>query len=86
MSEALVPLAEAPNQVVAELWCELLANEGMKSVISAADAVSFLGVTALPCRLMVARADLERAREVLASLQPLPDESETGAGEEDSGG
>ena len=86
MPEALVLLAEAPNQVVAELWQEILSNEGINSVISAADAVSFLGVTALPCRLMVAWADLERAREVLASLQPLPDGSETGAGEEDSGG
>jgi len=85
MPEALVPLVEAPNQVVAELWQELLYNDGINSVIAAADAVSFLGVTALPCRLMVAPADLERAREVLASLKPLPDGSEAGAGEEDSG-
>ena len=84
MPEAFVLLAEAPNQLVAELWQEILQNEGIESFIAAGDATSFLGVTALPCRLMVARADLARGREVLDSLVPVTDASES-SDEEDDG-
>ena len=84
MPEAFVLLAEAPNQLVAEMWQELLQNEGIESFIAPADAVSFLGVTALPCRLMVAPADLARAHQILDSLAPATNGPEL-TDEEDGG-
>jgi hypothetical protein len=34
-------------------------------MIRPSDAVSFMGVSAVECRVMVAEEDLERAREIL---------------------
>lgn len=60
-----VYLTTAPDQVTAEMWAELLSNEGVEARISPEDAVSFLGVSSRPCRLLVSVADLPRAREIL---------------------
>jgi hypothetical protein len=60
-----VTLATAPDQLVAEMWRGLLLEEGVPSHVDSGDRSSFLGVSAVPCRLMVAEEDLERAREVL---------------------
>ncbi len=73
----LVPLATAPDQLVAEMWQEMLAQEGIQGVISPSDAVSFLGVTSIPCRVLVpedqveaARAIIEAPVEALEELEP----------------
>jgi hypothetical protein len=58
-------LAVAPDQLTAEMWSELLRNEGIPSTIRPSDAVSFLGVGARPCRLMVAADRRAEAAEVL---------------------
>jgi hypothetical protein len=58
-------LATAPDQLVAEMWRGLLLAEGVQAFVRSGDASSFLGVSTLPCRLMVAEEDLERAQEVL---------------------
>ena len=58
-------LTTAPDQLVGEMWRDLLMGEGISAVIRPGDTVSFLGVSAYPCRIMVQEEDLAHAREVL---------------------
>ena len=60
-----VHLATAPDQATAELWLALLRDRGVAAMIRPSDAVSFLGVSRLACRVQVSEDDLERARDVL---------------------
>ena len=62
-------LTTAPDQLTAELWKDILVQEGIPAMISPADTTSFMGVSLFPCRLLVARDYLEKAREVLADLE-----------------
>ncbi len=62
-----VHLAMAPNSTVAEMWIDILREEGLQAMIRPSDAVSFMGVTAVECRVLVVEEDLERAREVLGN-------------------
>jgi hypothetical protein len=64
-----IVLTTAPDQTTAEIWQDILRQHGIKAMINPRDAISFMGVSALPCRIMVAPGDLERAKEILASLQ-----------------
>jgi len=75
----LVHAATAPDQLMAEMWCELLKNEGIPAMLEPRDAVSFLGLSYAPCRILVPEDHLEEAREILRQLQ----EGEGGAEEED---
>ena len=59
-------LTIAPNQPTAEMWKETLRNEGIPACLKPEDAVSFLGVSALPCRLLVPEGRVDEARAVLA--------------------
>ena len=60
-----VLLATAPDQLVAEMWRDLLRAEGIAAAVRQGDAVSFLGVSGYPCRVVVSEDALERAQEVL---------------------
>lgn len=60
-----VTLAIAPDQLTAEMWCELLRNEGIAAMVQASDAVSFLGVAATACRVVVPKERHEEAANVL---------------------
>ena len=60
-----VHLAAARNQLEAEMWQGLLVEEGFSAVIRPGDTASFLGVSAYPCRILVAEDQLERAKQVL---------------------
>ena len=62
-------LTTAPDQLTAELWQELLQNEGIPAMIEPGDAISFLGVSPMPCRLMVREGFLAQAQAILAELQ-----------------
>ena len=55
----------APDQLTAEIWRETLAQEGIPSTLAAADAVSFLGLSAAPCRLIVPATMIEAADVIL---------------------
>lgn len=61
-----VYLATAPDQLTAELWANLLQNEGLPVQVRGGDTSSFLGVTVVPCRLMVLEDRLEEARQIMA--------------------
>ncbi len=61
-------LTVAPDQLTAEMWRELLLGEGIPAVVNPGDTASFMGVSPLPCRLMVAEEYLERAKQILVGL------------------
>lgn len=61
-------LTVAPDQLTAEMWQEMLAREGILAAVNPGDTASFMGVSPLPCRLMVAEEYLERAKQILAGL------------------
>ena len=70
-----VILTTAPDQLVAEMWREILVGEGISARVRAGDTASFMGVSNYPCRIMVPEDDRERAAEVLESqlgLESLP--------------
>ena len=58
-------LATAPDQVTADIWVDILRDQGIAAMIRPSDAVSFLGVAGFGCRVQVQEEDLERARDVL---------------------
>ncbi|MBI4298843.1 MAG: DUF2007 domain-containing protein [Chloroflexi bacterium] len=67
-----VYLATAPDQLTAEIWRELLWQERISAEIRASDAVSFLGVSPYPCRLMVPEEEQQRAKEILGTYLETP--------------
>ena len=60
-----VLLTTAPDQLQAEMWRDLLVEEGFSALVRSGDTASFLGVSAYPCRILVPEGQRERAREVL---------------------
>ncbi len=64
-----VHLEVASDQIMAEFWIQVLADEGIPAMIRPSDAVSYLGVSGFGCRVQVTEPDLERALEVLRSLE-----------------
>ncbi len=48
-----VELTTAPDQLTAEMWVELLRNEGVPAMVKPADAASFLGVSGMNTRVIV---------------------------------
>ena len=61
-----VPVATAPHQMLAEIWRDLLEDEGVNAIVRVADTSSFLGVSNMPVRLMVPEDQIEQARQVLS--------------------
>ena len=58
-------VATAPNQTTAESWCALLKEAGIAARVRASDAISFMGVSSLPCGVMVPEAEKARAEFIL---------------------
>lgn len=65
----------APNQMAAEIWLEILRENGIEGRLSADDVISFLGVSSRPVRVLVRDDEIELAREILASSAAEPDEA-----------
>jgi hypothetical protein len=63
-------LTTAPDQLTAEIWQDILVQNGIPAMINPQDAVSFMGVSSFPCRIMVACGYRQQAQEILDSLQP----------------
>jgi hypothetical protein len=73
-----VLLVAAPDQLTAEIWTDILVQEGVPAVIHPEDAVSFMGVSNRPCRIMVLEELLKKAQEILEGLQaeePPPEDA-----------
>ena len=60
-----VHLVTAPDQLVAEMWRDVLNGREIPVVIRSGDVSTFLGVTAYPCRLLVDENSRERAIQIL---------------------
>ena len=63
---SLVYLTTAPNLLEAEMWRDLLIEEGIKAIVAPGSISPLhLGVTANPSRIMVLAHQLEKAKQVL---------------------
>ena len=60
-----VVFATAPDQIMAEIWVQLVRSEGIPCRLQPGDTTNFLGVSATPVRLMTLETDAERAAQVL---------------------
>jgi len=67
-------LTTAPDQLAAEIWKDILLQNGIPAMVNPGDASSFMGVSTFPCRIMVASGYRKRAKEILDSLQPEDEE------------
>ncbi len=65
-------VATAPDQLSAEMWQELLEQEGIPSLLEPAGTFSFLGPSTSPCRILVPEEKVADARAVLADVLELP--------------
>ncbi len=54
------------GQLEAEMYCDILRKEGIPALVQPRDAVSFLGVSSFPCRVMVPKDMLKEAKAVLS--------------------
>ena len=67
-----VPVAMAPDQLVAEMWVELLQAQGIPAMIRPQDTASFMGLSTMACRVLVPR---EHLAEAALALQERTEES-----------
>lgn len=70
-----VIIVTAPDQMTAEMWSELLRADGVPAQVRASDTSSFLGVSSLPCRVVVPEGREAEAIAVL-SVHLTPGEME----------
>lgn len=80
--QKLVPIAEFEGSFDAELAKLALENEGIESVVFGGDLLAVLPhINAIKVELQVFEADVERAKQVLANMEPS-DDSENDEGDE----
>ncbi len=70
-----VYLATAPNQLEAEMWRELLANEGFAVAVRGGDTSSYLGMSNYPSTIMVDEEQHDEARKLLEESLARADDS-----------
>ena len=70
-------LTTAPDQLIAESWCELIRSADIDCMLQPGDAVGFMGVSVMPVRIMVDEQDMEQAQSLLDSfIRVAPEESD----------
>jgi hypothetical protein len=78
--ESLVHATTAPNEVVAQMWAEILKDEGihcsMKMGRIAGDFLSLFTKMGVPVEIHVLASEAQRAKEILASLEESPADSD----------
>ncbi len=78
--ESLVRIATAPNDVVAQMWAEILGDEGipcsMKMGRVAGDFFSLFSKMGVPVEIHVLASEAQRAKEILDSLEESPTDSD----------
>ena len=60
-----VYLATAPNQLEAEMWRGLLANEGFAATVRGGDTSSYLGMSNYPSTILVDEEQHDAAKKLL---------------------
>ena len=68
-----VVLTTAPDQIVAEIWAEMLRTEGLPARVHPGDVVGFLGVGTRGVRILTSEATLQRAHDLLEELTSKDD-------------
>jgi hypothetical protein len=70
MSEEIgwAPVATAPDQVTAEMWAELLQNNGIPAWVGRGDALASRLVPSGPATVMVPASQLKDAKRVLGPI------------------
>ncbi len=71
-----VVFATAPDQIMAEIWVQLVRAEGIPCRLQPGDTTNFLGVSAAPVRLMTLESEVERAAQALERGDEMDDEGE----------
>lgn len=66
--EPLVKIASAANQVLAEMWRELLRNNGIPALVRIAGPLTAYATFTSPHDILVLAADVERARQILGAF------------------
>ena len=56
-----VPVATAPDQLIAEMWVELLQAQGIPAMVRPQDTTSFMGISTMACLVLVPRENLAEA-------------------------
>jgi hypothetical protein len=64
-----VHLTTASDQLSGEMLVDLLRSDGVAAMIKPSDAVSFLGVSGMGCRILVPSDQLNEARAILAERE-----------------
>ena len=70
-----VYLATAPSQLEAEMWRELLANEGFAVAVRGGDTSSYLGMSYYPSTILVDEEQHDEARKLLEESLARTDDS-----------
>lgn len=71
-SEKWVHLTTAPDQITAEIWVSILKDNGIAAFVRPSDVTSYLGVSALGCRIQVLESEVENARSLIAEGDEAP--------------
>jgi hypothetical protein len=66
-SEKWVHLATAPDQITAEIWVSILHDNGIAAFVRPSDVTSYLGVSALGCRVQVREGDRDEALSLIGA-------------------
>ena len=69
-----VVVATAPDQITGEMWCQILGDSGIPARLSPRDTISFLGISAGPCRLQVLKGWESDARAIIGEALESPPE------------
>ena len=71
-----VVFATAPDQIMAEIWVQLVRAKGIPCRLQPGDTTNFLGVSAAPVRLMTLESEVERAKQVLERGEEMDGEGD----------
>jgi hypothetical protein len=63
-----VVVARAENDFTGQMWCELLENNGIVAMLRVVGPLTGIADFASPHELLVAPADADRARDLLAAF------------------
>ena len=77
----LTRIASAPNAVIAEMWKELLDNEGIPALIRMSGPLTAYVTFATAYDILVLPANAEEARELLAAFNENDDDFVAGDGD-----
>jgi hypothetical protein len=68
-------VAQADNEIIGQMWRELLTQNNIVSMLRTAGPLTGIADFGSPHDLLVARADAERARDLIAAFEQDEDSS-----------